>query len=130
MHSILARITDGDGRDGDIELLEELAGYTADAPLCQLGGTASNPVMSTLRYFRDEYEEHIKDKRCKAGVCKPLTTFVIDGETCTGCTLCKRGCPCEAIAGEKKKAHTIDDDRCTRCGVCYEECPFNAIKVA
>lgn len=130
MHSILTRISEGEGRDGDIELLEKLSTYIADSSLCQLGSTASNPVVSTLRHFRDEYEEHIKDKRCRAGVCKPLTTFVIDKESCNGCTLCKRCCPCEAIAGEKKKVHTIDDDKCTRCGVCYEECPFNAIKVA
>jgi NADH:ubiquinone oxidoreductase subunit F (NADH-binding)/(2Fe-2S) ferredoxin/Pyruvate/2-oxoacid:ferredoxin oxidoreductase delta subunit len=130
MHQILCRITAGDGREGDVELLEQLAHYVKGSSLCQLGGTAPNPVLSTLRYFRDEYQAHIEQKTCPAGVCKELIEFRIDAETCKGCTLCKKNCPSDAIAGEKKQPHRIDAQACVKCGVCYEECPFDAIVAA
>ena len=129
MHETLSRIVEGEGRPGDIELLEELAPYVKDSSLCQLGGTAPNPVLSTLRHFRHEYEAHINDRKCPAGVCKALVSFRIDAEACKGCTLCKKNCPSDAIAGEKKEPHVIDADKCVKCGVCYEECNFNAVTV-
>ncbi|MCF7976298.1 MAG: NADH-quinone oxidoreductase subunit NuoF [Phycisphaerae bacterium] len=129
MHNILVRICQGEGRDGDIELLEQLGTYVKDTSLCQLGGTAPNPVLSTLRYFRDEYEAHIHDKTCRAGVCKSLVRFAIDPDTCKGCGLCVRDCPTDAISGEKKEPHHIDADLCVQCGVCYEDCPFDAVLV-
>jgi len=128
MHGILERITLGDGRPGDIEQLEKLAAYVKNTSLCQLGGTAPNPVLSTLRYFRDEYEAHINDKKCPAGVCQALVEYTIDAEACKGCGLCVTSCPTQAIKGEKKQPHTLDAGACVTCGVCYEECPFNAIK--
>ena len=127
MHGILSRITAGQGRQGDIELLEEIGAYVKSTSLCQLGGTAPNPVLSTLRHFRDEYEAHIKDKKCPAGVCQALVTYTIDDAACKGCGLCIKNCPTDAISGEKKQPHRIDPDACITCGVCYEECPFDAI---
>jgi NADH:ubiquinone oxidoreductase subunit F (NADH-binding)/(2Fe-2S) ferredoxin len=127
MHNVLTRICQGDGRDGDIELLEQLAPYVKETSLCQLGGTAPNPVLSTLRYFRDEYETHIHEKKCRAGVCKSLVRFAIDAETCKGCGLCMRDCPTKAVSGEKKEPHHIDAELCVQCGVCYEDCPFDAV---
>ena len=129
MHSILERIVAGDGREDDIELLQNLAGYIKGSSLCQLGGTAPNPVLSTLQYFRDEYEEHILQKKCRAGVCKALVKFTIEAEACKGCGLCIRNCPTEAITGEKKGPHSIDAETCVQCGVCYEDCPFDAVMV-
>ena len=128
MHSILTRICAGEGREGDIELLEQLAAYVKDSSLCMLGGTAPNPVLSTLRHFRHEYEAHIKEKKCPAGVCKALVQFTIVPEVCKGCGICKTNCPGESISGEKKQPHQINAATCVRCGVCYEECPFGAIK--
>jgi NADH-quinone oxidoreductase subunit F len=129
MHNILTRIVQGNGREGDVELLEKLGAYVKETSLCQLGGTAPNPVLSTIRYFRDEYETHIHDKKCSAGVCKALVQFAIDAEACNGCGLCLRNCPSEAITGEKKQPHSIIAESCVQCGVCYEECPFNAVIV-
>jgi len=129
MHDILLRICQGDGRKGDIELLEKLGAYVKETSLCQLGGTAPNPVLSTLRYFRHEYEIHINQKKCLAGVCKSLVRFAISAETCKGCGLCLRDCPTKAISGEKKEPHHIDTELCVQCGVCYENCPLDAVTV-
>jgi len=129
MHNVLVRICQGDGRDDDIELLEQLGAYVKETSLCQLGGTAPNPVLSTLRYFRDEYETHIREKKCRAGVCKSLVRFVIDAEACKGCGLCLRDCPVEAVSGEKQEPHQINAELCIQCGVCYEDCPFDAVTV-
>ncbi|MEK7995177.1 MAG: NADH-quinone oxidoreductase subunit NuoF [Planctomycetota bacterium] len=130
MHGILVRICKGEGTEGDIELLEELAEAVKDASLCALGGTAPNPVLSTIRYFRDEYQSHIKDKTCPAGVCKALITFSIDPEKCKGCRLCAKNCPQEAITGQAKEVHTIDQGKCIKCGVCADVCKFEAVLVA
>jgi len=129
MHDILVRICEGNGKEEDIEMLEELAEAVKDASLCALGGTAPNPVISTIRYFRDEYESHIKDKSCPAGVCKALITFDIDEEKCKGCRLCSKNCPQEAITGEAKEVHKIDQSKCIKCGVCYDVCKFEAVSV-
>jgi NADP-reducing hydrogenase subunit HndC len=130
MHGILVRICKGEGTEGDIEQLEELAEAIKDASLCALGGTAPNPVLSTIRYFRDEYQSHIKDKSCPAGVCKALIAFSIDPEKCKGCRLCAKNCPQEAITGQVKEPHTIDQDKCIKCGVCADVCKFDAVLVA
>ncbi len=131
MHEVLSRITEGHGEEGDIELLEELAFVTAEASLCALGGTAPNPVLSTIRYFREEYEVHIRDKKCPAGVCKALITYRIDPNKCTICGRCQKVCPAEAIKGKvkTKKPFKIMAEKCIRCGMCYEECKFDAIEV-
>ncbi|UCC65987.1 MAG: 4Fe-4S binding protein [Deltaproteobacteria bacterium] len=129
MYEVLDDITKGKGREGDIELLEELGWVTAEASLCGLGQTAPNPVLSTIHYFRDEYEAHIRDKKCPAGVCRDLITYDIDTELCIACGKCKKECPVEAITGEKKVPHEIDQDKCIRCGTCMEVCPEDAVKV-
>ena len=126
---VLDRICNGEGQPGDIGLLEEMGELLQGFSLCALGRTAANPVLSTIRYFRDEYEAHIHDHRCPAGVCKALITYRIDAEKCTGCTACARQCPQGAIAGEKKEAHVIDQDLCIRCGVCMDTCKFGAVVV-
>jgi NADH:ubiquinone oxidoreductase subunit F (NADH-binding)/NAD-dependent dihydropyrimidine dehydrogenase PreA subunit len=126
---ILTRICGGDGKEGDLELLEELAEAIIDGSLCALGGTAPNPVLTTLKYFRDEYEAHIRDKRCPAGVCKALIKYDIDADKCTGCMACLKACPVEAITGTKKEPHVIDQAKCTRCGACFEACKFEAVSV-
>jgi NADH-quinone oxidoreductase subunit F len=129
MHHILDEITHGRGREGDIEVLEDLGQAMKDASLCALGRMAPNPVLTTLRYFRDEYEAHIKDKRCPAGVCTDLIRYFIIPENCTGCMVCLRNCPEEAISGEKQEVHVIDQDKCIRCGICREVCKFDAVGV-
>ncbi len=128
---ILTRITEGEGREGDIELLTELSGGVKDASLCGLGQTAPNPVLSTLRYFRAEYIEHIENHRCPAGVCKNLINFYIDPDLCQACLICMRQCPGGAIDGSKNVIHIIDQDKCTKCHVCFDVCPhrFDAVRV-
>jgi NADH:ubiquinone oxidoreductase subunit F (NADH-binding)/(2Fe-2S) ferredoxin/NAD-dependent dihydropyrimidine dehydrogenase PreA subunit len=130
MLKILTNISRGKGRDGDIELLETIAETTRDASLCALGGSAPNPVLSTIRYFRDEYEAHIRDKKCPAFVCKELIAFYIDPEKCKACMICLRKCPAGAITGGKNRIHVVDQNKCTNCGTCFEVCPsrFGAVK--
>ena len=129
MLEILERISKGEGREGDIEQLEELAQNVKGASLCALGGTAPNPVLTTIRYFRDEYEEHIHDKKCRAKRCPALIIFEIIEEKCPGCGLCVKYCPTEAIPGEKKKPYVIDQEKCIRCGLCLNTCRLDAISV-
>jgi NADH:ubiquinone oxidoreductase subunit F (NADH-binding)/(2Fe-2S) ferredoxin/NAD-dependent dihydropyrimidine dehydrogenase PreA subunit len=129
MLKILNRICAGNGEEGDLEKLEEIAGTVQTAALCALGQTAPNPVLSTLKYFRDEYIAHIKEKRCPAGVCKSLISYNIQVDKCKGCGICLRNCPVSAISGEKQKPHTINQAKCTKCGTCLEVCPerFGAV---
>ncbi len=130
MRQTLTDITDGRGNDGDIELLERLSATLIDSCLCALGTTAPNPVLTTIRYFRDEYEAHIKDRRCPAGVCKELITYLIDDEKCPGCGLCVKACPVEAITSMgKRKPVILDQDNCIKCGSCYDVCKLDAIRV-
>jgi NADH:ubiquinone oxidoreductase subunit F (NADH-binding)/(2Fe-2S) ferredoxin/Pyruvate/2-oxoacid:ferredoxin oxidoreductase delta subunit len=130
MLKILTNISEGKGKEGDVELLETIAETTRDASLCALGGSAPNPVLSTIRYFKDEYDAHIKEKRCPAFVCKELIAFYIDPEKCTACMICLRKCPAEAISGGKNRIHVIDQEKCTNCGTCFEVCPsrFSAVR--
>ncbi|MBE9514070.1 MAG: NADH-quinone oxidoreductase subunit NuoF [Chloroflexi bacterium] len=130
MHKILTNITEGKGEEGDIELLEELSETAVEASLCALGKTAPNPFRSTVRYFRDEYEAHIKEKRCPALYCKELISYYIDPEKCQACGSCLRECPAEAIDGGKKMIHIVDQEKCTKCGTCFEVCPsrYSAVK--
>ena len=128
-HEILERITKGEGKDIDIETLDQVAHMVKDFSLCALGGTAPNPLITTLKYFRNEYLAHIKEKRCPAGVCKNLITYKIDPEKCNGCHVCIRSCPQGAITGEKKKVHSIDQEGCIKCGGCLEACKFDAVIV-
>ena len=127
MLEILTRIVNGEGREGDVELLEELCRTIKDGALCGLGQTAPNPVLTTIRYFRDEYDAHIREKRCPAGACKALVSYAVDPAKCRGCTSCARKCPVGAISGKVREAHSIDAEKCIRCGQCYETCRFDAI---
>ncbi len=129
MLEIITDITEGRGKTEQIDLMEDLGATMCETALCGLGKTAANPVLSTLRYFRDEYETHINNKKCPAGVCQELISYDIDAEICTGCGVCMRGCPHKAITGEKKEAHVINPDLCEKCGICRSECKFEAIIV-
>ena len=129
MLDILTDICAGKGKEGDIELLEELGAMVQRFSLCGLGTAAPNPVLTTILYFKDEYEAHIQDKRCPAGVCKALFHYDIDAEACTGCGLCAKKCPQDAIAGKKKEPHQLDQDKCIKCGICYDVCKFDAIAI-
>jgi NADH-quinone oxidoreductase subunit F len=129
MLEILTRITEGKGEEADIAELEDLALKIKMSSLCGLGNTSPNPVLTTLRYFRSEYDDHIRNCRCEAKKCKALIRYQVDAQVCTGCMLCARVCPTKAASGERKKAHTIDQDACIRCGLCYEACRFNAIQI-
>lgn len=128
MLEVLERIVAGKGQDGDIELLEDLADTISAAALCGLGKTAPSPVMSTIKYFRDEYEAHIYDKRCPAGACPRLKRIHIDPELCRGCSRCAKGCPVGAISGQIKSPFVIDEKKCIKCGACVSTCAFHAIK--
>ena len=127
MLEILERITSGEGKEGDIELLEELAHYIRATSLCGLGMTAPNPVLSTVRYFRNEYEAHIRDKKCPAAVCRDLITYSILEDICKGCGACKRACPADAVRGTKKAPHRIATELCIKCGTCFDVCKFKAV---
>lgn len=129
MLEILNRIVKGEGREGDIELLEELCYSIKDGALCGLGQTAPNPVLTTIKYFRNEYEAHINDKKCPAKSCLDLLEYTIDADKCRGCTLCAKKCPANAISGEVKSAHKIDRDKCIKCGSCVSVCRFGAVNV-
>ena len=129
LHETLVRITEGEGREGDVELLEELCAAIKDGALCGLGQTAPNPVLTTIRYFRDEYDAHIREKRCPAGECAALKTYSIISDKCIGCSACARKCPAQAISGELKKPHTIDSSKCVKCAACVAACRFGAIEV-
>ena len=127
MLEILTRIVNNEGSLEDLDLLEELASTISETALCGLGQTAPNPVLSTLKYFRDEYVAHVTEHRCPAGACKALTNFHIEADKCRGCTLCARNCPVGAISGKVKEPHVIDTSKCIKCGVCMEKCKFNAV---
>lgn len=129
MMNVLTDITEGKGQEGDIELLEEMAVRIKEASLCALGQTAPNPVLTTIKHFRHEYEAHISDKKCNAKECKSLITYEIDPEKCTGCTLCFKNCPVNAITGERKQTHVIDQEACIKCSMCFKVCRFDAVKV-
>ncbi len=129
MLTVLERICDGKGKEGDIELLCELGDAIKKASLCGLGQTAPNPALTTIKYFREEYEAHIRDHRCPGKTCKALITFTIDPEACTGCRLCARQCSVNAITGDKKQPHVIDQDKCIQCGVCFDVCKFDSVIV-
>lgn len=131
MLKILTNITEGKGKEGDVEILQELAEVAVDAALCALGKTAPNPFLSTVQYFRDEYEAHIRDKRCPSLYCKELISFHIDPEKCQGCMSCLKKCPSDAIIGAKKTIHVIDQEKCTKCRTCFEACPprFSAVRI-
>jgi Fe-S-cluster-containing hydrogenase component 2 len=128
MWEIVKKITEGKGTEKDLGVLEEVAQTCKDASLCGLGQTAANPVLSTLRYFRHEYEAHILDKRCPAGVCQALIRYVVLAEKCTGCQACKNACPTQAIKGTLKDVHLIEQTKCIKCGACQEACRFEAIE--
>jgi NADH-quinone oxidoreductase subunit F len=127
MLEILERITEGKAKEGDLELLEELSGGIKDGSLCGLGQTAPNPVLTTLKYFRDEYEEHLYNKKCPSKECTGLLTYTIIAKNCIGCSACAKKCPANAIHGEPKKVYEICQDECIKCGQCLITCKFDAI---
>ena len=127
MLEILERITKGEGQEGDIERLESLAEDIKASALCGLGQTAPNPVLSTIQYFRDEYEAHIRDKRCPAGACQELLSYTILEDKCRSCGICAKKCPTNCISGKPKTPYVIDQSQCIKCGTCIEACPFGAI---
>ena len=133
MLDILDRITAGGGAEEDLVLLEELSGMVVESSLCALGGSAPNPVLTSLKYFREEYEAHVKDKKCPAHVCKPLIKYTIDENVCIqvghGCDVCRKQCVDNAIIGERNQPHRIDPSKCGKCGICYDVCKFDAIHV-
>jgi ferredoxin len=129
MLDMLTDITEGRGKEGDIETLEDLSRDIISTSLCGLGQTAPNPVLSTIRYFKHEYESHIKDHFCEAGICSDLCSFHVIEDACKGCGACLRGCPQEAVVGEKKKPHRIIQELCIQCRTCYDACKFGAIKI-
>jgi NADH:ubiquinone oxidoreductase subunit F (NADH-binding) len=129
MREILDNFSRGEGTEKDIEDLLSLAKAVQDGSLCALGSSAPNPVLTTIRYFKDEYIAHVREQKCPAGVCKELITYTIDPGLCTGCTSCARQCPNRCITGDKNKAHVIDTEKCIRCGICMETCKFGAVKV-
>ena len=126
---MLEKITDGKATLKDLDELEELCYYIKENSLCGLGQTAPNPVLATLKFFRDEYVAHVVDKKCPAGVCKNLLQFSIEADKCKGCTLCAKKCPVGAISGNVKEAHTIDTSKCIKCGSCYTVCPDNVFQL-
>ena len=128
MHEILSDITEGRGSQGDLELLEDLANVVAETSLCQLGATAPNPVLTSLRWFREEYQAHLQG-RCPAKVCRSLISYSIDESRCKGCALCLAECPQGAITGERKGVHRIDQRKCIKCGACYDVCKLDAVVV-
>jgi len=129
MLEILERIVEGKGKTGDIEKLEELGEMIKEGSLCGLGKTAPNPVLSTLKYFRDEYEAHINDKVCPAGHCQAMKVYTIIEDKCIGCSACAKVCPTECISGKIKSPYVIDQEECIKCGACFEKCKFEAIEV-
>jgi ferredoxin len=129
LRHMLTEICEGRGQEGDIEKIRKLSDGIMKGSLCALGKSAPNPVLSTLNYFEEEYRRHIEDKKCPAGVCRELTTFVISEEKCTGCMACVKPCPVSCITGVKKKLHVIDQSKCTKCGACRTVCKFDAVDV-
>lgn len=129
LRDTLQRICNGEGKPGDIEFLDEYAEFVNSTSLCQLGGSAGNPIMSTIKYFRDEYVAHIENKQCPAGHCAALINYTIDEDKCIGCTVCAKRCPADAITGERKSAHVVDSEKCIKCGICEEVCPVDAVEV-
>jgi NADH:ubiquinone oxidoreductase subunit F (NADH-binding)/Pyruvate/2-oxoacid:ferredoxin oxidoreductase delta subunit len=130
MLDLLTDITEGRGGEEHVAMLEELCDLLSWGALCGLGTSAANPVLSTIKYFRDEYDAHIRDKKCPAGVCKALITYSIDPEECTGCGLCVKKCPQGCITGERKEPHEIDTTKCIKCGICRDVCTFDAVRVS
>jgi ferredoxin len=130
MLEILNRICEGKGEEGDVDLLAEIAQTVQETSLCALGGSAPNPLLTTLKYFGEEYVAHIRDKKCPAGICKDLIVYTIRAEQCNGCGACAKVCPNHAIEGQKKKPHRIEPEKCIKCGICSETCRQQAIAAA